>query len=112
MYFRRFGKAYDTVKRIDLWRTLSMHDVSSGLLQALQFLYRSSSACVRINGPYTDWFDISRSVRQRCEASPWLFNLFMFSFLYDLKEYEYGLRMDELSVKCLLYANNQVMLAP
>ncbi|GBP31199.1 hypothetical protein EVAR_21637_1 [Eumeta japonica] len=33
------------------------------------------------------------------------------SCLYDLKEYECGLRMDELSVKCLLYANDQVILA-
>ncbi|GBP61741.1 hypothetical protein EVAR_31069_1 [Eumeta japonica] len=32
--------------------------------------------------------------------------------LYDLKEYECGLRMDELSVKCLLYADDQVILAP
>ncbi|GBP83000.1 hypothetical protein EVAR_58447_1 [Eumeta japonica] len=29
--------------------------------------------------------------------------------LYDLKEYECGLRIDELSVKCLLYADDQVV---
>ncbi|GBP18102.1 CDP-diacylglycerol--glycerol-3-phosphate 3-phosphatidyltransferase, mitochondrial [Eumeta japonica] len=29
--------------------------------------------------------------------------------LYDLKEYEYGLRMDELSVKCLLYDDDHVI---
>ncbi|GBP57355.1 NADH dehydrogenase 1 alpha subcomplex assembly factor 3 [Eumeta japonica] len=44
-------------------------------------------------------------------APPWLFKLFKDSCLYDRKEYEYGLRMDELSVKCLLYADEQVMLA-
>ncbi|GBP75778.1 hypothetical protein EVAR_60091_1 [Eumeta japonica] len=32
--------------------------------------------------------------------------------LYDLKEYERGLRMEELSVKCLLYADDQIILAP
>ncbi|GBP76168.1 hypothetical protein EVAR_49965_1 [Eumeta japonica] len=32
--------------------------------------------------------------------------------LYYLKEYECGLRMDELSIKCLLYANDQVILVP
>ncbi|GBP46935.1 hypothetical protein EVAR_30967_1 [Eumeta japonica] len=36
----------------------------------------------------------------------------MDSDLYDLKECEYGLRMDELSVKCLLYADDQVILSP
>ncbi|GBP82571.1 hypothetical protein EVAR_87817_1 [Eumeta japonica] len=34
------------------------------------------------------------------------------SCLHDLKEYEYGLRMDKLSAKCLLYADDQVILAP
>ncbi|GBP76017.1 hypothetical protein EVAR_51881_1 [Eumeta japonica] len=47
-----------------------------------------------------------------CVTSPWLFNLFMDSCLYDLKEYECGLRMDELSAKCLQYADDQVILTP
>ncbi|GBP46108.1 hypothetical protein EVAR_26553_1 [Eumeta japonica] len=51
-------------------------------------------------------------VRQECVASPWLFKLFMDSCLYDFKEYECGIRIDELSVKCLLYADNQAILVP
>ncbi|GBP51252.1 hypothetical protein EVAR_48345_1 [Eumeta japonica] len=51
--------------------------VSSRLMQALQSLYRGSSACLEINGAYTDWFDIRRVVGEECEASTWLFNLFM-----------------------------------
>ncbi|GBP79852.1 Retrovirus-related Pol polyprotein from type-2 retrotransposable element R2DM; Endonuclease [Eumeta japonica] len=105
-------KAYNRVKRNDLWRTLYVHGRSSGLIQALQSLYRSASACVKVIGTYTDWFDIHRSVRQRCVASPWLFNLFMDSCLQDLKEYECRLRMNELSLKCYLYADDQVILAP
>ncbi|GBP45767.1 LINE-1 retrotransposable element ORF2 protein [Eumeta japonica] len=81
-------------------------------MQALRYLYRGSSACVRINGAYIDWFDIRRGVRQGCVASPWLFNLSMDSCLYDFKECKCGLRKDELSVKCLLYAYDQVILAP
>ncbi|GBP42129.1 hypothetical protein EVAR_21133_1 [Eumeta japonica] len=53
-----------------------------------------------------------RGVRQGCIALPWLFNLFMDSCLYHVKEYECGLRMDELSAKCLLYTDDQVILAP
>ncbi|GBP60726.1 hypothetical protein EVAR_47464_1 [Eumeta japonica] len=91
----------------DLWKTLSMHDMSSGLIQAPQSLYRGSSACVRINGAYTDRFDTCMVVRRGCVASPWLFNLFMDSCLCDLEKYECGLRIDELSVKYHLYADNQ-----
>ncbi|GBP15722.1 Retrovirus-related Pol polyprotein from type-1 retrotransposable element R2 [Eumeta japonica] len=50
-------------------------------------------------------------VRQGCVASPWLFKLFMDSCLYELEEYEFGQKMDELPVKCLLYADDQVILA-
>ncbi|GBP63959.1 hypothetical protein EVAR_25110_1 [Eumeta japonica] len=66
-----------------------MHSVSNGLIQALQSLTRAPG----------------------CVASPWLFILFMDSCLYDLKEYECGLKMVELSVNCLLYTVYQVILA-
>ncbi|GBP70995.1 Retrovirus-related Pol polyprotein from type-2 retrotransposable element R2DM; Endonuclease [Eumeta japonica] len=107
-------KAYDRVKRNDPWRTLSMHGESSRLIQVVQSLYRGSIACVRIKGAYTDRFDIRRGIKQGYVASPGIFNLFLDSCLYDLKEYEYEceLRMNELSVKCLLYADDQVILAP
>ncbi|GBP40800.1 hypothetical protein EVAR_87061_1 [Eumeta japonica] len=36
----------------------------------------------------------------------------MDSSLYDLKQYKRGLRRAELAVKCLLYADDQVLLAP
>ncbi|GBP58341.1 hypothetical protein EVAR_40907_1 [Eumeta japonica] len=71
---------------------------------------RSFSTSFRINGAYIDWFDTCRGERQEYITSPWLFNLFMDSCLYDLKEYELGLKMDELSVKWLLYADDQVIL--
>ncbi|GBP25037.1 hypothetical protein EVAR_19517_1 [Eumeta japonica] len=78
---RDIEKVYDRVKRIDLWKTLSMHGVSSRLIEALQSLYKDSSACVRINGAYTDWLDIRGNVRQGYVASLWLFNLFLDSYL-------------------------------
>ncbi|KAI5640894.1 reverse transcriptase (RNA-dependent DNA polymerase) domain-containing protein [Phthorimaea operculella] len=104
-------KAYDRVVRNELWSALSMHGVSSILIRALKSLYKDFSACVRINGAYTELFNIEKGVRQGCVALPWLFNLFMDSCLTDLKESECGLRMNYLLVKCLLYADDQVILA-
>ena len=104
-------KAYDRVVRNELWSTLSTYGVSSSLIRALKSLYENSSACVRINGAYTEWFPVERGVRQGCVASPWLFNLFMDNCLTDLKESVFGLRMNELLIKCLLYADDQVLLA-
>ncbi|GBP75993.1 hypothetical protein EVAR_55900_1 [Eumeta japonica] len=50
------------------------------------------------------------SVRQRCMSPQWSFNTCMDICLYDLKEYEYGLRMDKLFVKCFVYADHKVIL--
>ncbi|GBP82000.1 hypothetical protein EVAR_62877_1 [Eumeta japonica] len=66
-----------------------------GLIQALQSLHRGFSVCLRINAACTDWFVIRKGVRKGCVASPWLLNLFMESCVYDLKEYDCGLRMAE-----------------
>ncbi|GBP06323.1 hypothetical protein EVAR_3642_1 [Eumeta japonica] len=100
------------LKRIKVGKAAGYDRISSDMLRSgrgivtLQSIYRGSSACIRINGAYTDWFYIRKGVRQGCVASPWLFNLFMDSSPNDLKEYECGGRMDELSVKCLLYADD------
>ncbi|GBP95486.1 hypothetical protein EVAR_65217_1 [Eumeta japonica] len=59
---------------------------------------------------FNKYWKSHRGVRQRCVASPWLFNLFIDSCRHDLKEYECGLRMDEMSLKCILYADDQVIL--
>ncbi|CAG4935954.1 unnamed protein product [Parnassius apollo] len=91
--FMDLEKAYDRVDRDLLWQTLNSFGLGAGLIQALESLYRDSSACVRINGVYSDWFDIHKGVRQGCVASPWLFNLFMDSCLQNLKVEECGLRM-------------------
>jgi hypothetical protein len=109
-------KAYDRATRNELWSVLCTYGVDSRLVQALKSLYKDSSGCVRINGSYTNWFHIERGVRQGCVASPWLFNLFMDSCLQDLKDQsdlldECGLRMEGLRVKCLLYADDLVLLA-
>ncbi|GBP00506.1 hypothetical protein EVAR_1028_1 [Eumeta japonica] len=109
-------KPYDRVKGNDLWRTLSMHAVSSGLIQVLQYLYRGSITCVRINGEDNGLTSAGVSDRMGCQmgcvASPWLFNLFMNGCLHDLKEYKCGLKKDELFVKYLLNVEDQGILAP
>lgn len=97
--------------RNDLRSTLPMYGVDSQMLRALKSLYVKSRACIHVNGAQTDWFDISRSVSQGRVASPWLFNLFIYISLMDLNYFELGLRLGELSMKCLLHAADLVLLA-
>lgn len=39
-------------------------------MRALKSLYKDSKACVRGNGAYSDWFDISGGIRQDSVPSP------------------------------------------
>jgi hypothetical protein len=40
-------------------------------------MYDRSKAFLRVNGGFSEWFDVTRVVRQGCVMSPWLFNVFM-----------------------------------
>lgn len=73
-----------------------MDGENRNLIRALKSFYEDSSTCVRINGPYTEWFSIGKGVRRGCVALPWLFNLLMDTCLSDLKGNVCGLRMNEL----------------
>jgi len=63
-------KAYDRVDRKMLWKVLSKYGVSTYLIQAIASLYEGSVACVRVNGVFTGWIDITKGVKQGCVMSP------------------------------------------
>ncbi|GBP34273.1 hypothetical protein EVAR_13412_1 [Eumeta japonica] len=94
-----------TARTRPVWRNLQ-----AGLVRASGLELEAQDPRCEIERLW-DCMPLQGSVRQGCVASSWLFNLFIDSCLYDLKEYECGLRMDEQFVKCLLYADDQVILA-
>jgi hypothetical protein len=71
--FIDFKKAYDSVDRDMLWTKLEDCGVSGKMLKAVKSLYKSVSACVRINGHLTEWFEVRSGLRQGCSLSPILF---------------------------------------
>ena len=50
----------------------------------LRNLYADQEATVRTGHGTTDWFQIGKSVRQGCNLSPWLFNLYAEYILRNL----------------------------
>ena len=55
------------------------------MFDAIRSLYDSARACVRINGLKTNWFDVNIGLRQGCNLSPVLFNLFVNDFAVSVK---------------------------
>ena len=104
-------KAFDRVIRKDLWGILPGYGVSGTLLRAVQSTYVDCTACVRIDGGLSPWFGVNIGVRQGCVLSARLFILYLDSCLQRMKAANVGLRMGDLVVSCLLYADDAVLLA-
>ena len=40
------------------------------MLNALKSLYADAQSCVRVNGYYSEWFDVSNGLKQGCILPP------------------------------------------
>lgn len=86
--FIDFRKAFDSVNRNLLWRKLTDIGMPTKMLAAVRSLYKDVSACVRVNGLYTDWFNVESGLRQGCSLSTILFNIFLNDLAMLLKTYK------------------------
>ena len=81
------------------------------MLNAVKSLYTAVSPCVRINGYYTEWFDVTSGLRQGCSLSPLLFNIFINDIALKIKACGKSVKIDGDTVGILLYADDIVLLA-
>ena len=70
-----FWKAFDTVEWDFIQQTLNLFNFGSFLKQWVKALYTNTESAVLHNGYTTDYFKLSRGVRQGCPLSPYLFSL-------------------------------------
>ena len=73
--------AFDSVDRDCLWHILHSIGIPPKIARLLERLYTDTSSCLRINNTLSDWFTISRGVRQGCVAAPVLFNCIIDYFM-------------------------------
>ncbi len=64
---------------------LKIYGVGGKLLKGIQAFYREANACVRMGGEFSESFAVEVGVRQGCEVSPWLFNIFMDECMREMK---------------------------
>ena len=74
-----YEKAFDLVDRSLLWQKLVAHNINGKILRILKNIY-SKTACVRVNGKCSDFFDCKVGVRQGDILSPLLFTIFINDF--------------------------------
>ena len=72
-----FKKAYDSVWRNGLFLKLLKAGISTGFVQLIKDMYSKLSPCVQVGGGVSESFESLVGLKQGCNLSPSLFNLFV-----------------------------------
>ena len=105
-------KAFDSIKRNQLFDILRQHNYPTDAVAILQEMYEKETSRLILNGvPDQEW-KVKRGVRQGAVTSPLLFNLIPEQLTQRLKHHGTGLKLQGLPrINSLLYADDLVLLA-
>ena len=76
LIFVDLKKAYNSVPRAALWKSLAVLGVPPVLINLLSSFHSDMSARVRVGGTHSDPIAINNGLRQGCAIAPVLFNLY------------------------------------
>jgi len=111
MAFLDFRKAFDTVWREGLLLAAWNSGLRGRLWRLIDALYDNVKAQVKFGDIETDFFDVSDGVKQGCVLSPVLFCIFIHEFTKLLKKHDLGVRIHNVNVGSLFWADDVVLLA-
>ena len=88
--FIDFKKALDRVWHAALWATMKKYNISTNLIRVIKNLYDKATSAVLFNSSIEDSFQTTVGVRQGCQLSPTLFNIFLERIVTDTLENHEG----------------------
>ena len=103
-------KAYVSVDRDLLWRTLEEKGVGCRMLTALKSLYKDNERYVKVGKGETGRFRCYRGLRQGCPLSPILFALLVADIPAALQQVAGGVPLGDQMVRCMFYADDIVLI--
>ena len=78
-------KAFDRVPRKVLWCAMKIVGVEEWVIRAVKAIYENAKSCVRVNGQFSDEFNIKVGVHQGPAPSPLLFIIVMEALSREFK---------------------------
>ncbi|XP_063594806.1 uncharacterized protein LOC134771745 [Penaeus indicus] len=93
--FIDYSKAFDCIDHHRLWNQLKPMGIPEHLIILMRNLYKNQKATVRTDQGDSEWFGISKRVRQGYILSPYLFNLYAESIMREagLEEERAGIKI-------------------
>ena len=86
MCFIDLTKAYDSVHHTLLWTVLARFDIPPRTLAVIRQFHDGMRTCARLDGEFSDMFDVEQGLRQGCVLAPLLFNIFFTAVLRVAEE--------------------------
>uniref|UniRef100_A0A9J8AFQ2 ribonuclease H n=1 Tax=Cyprinus carpio carpio TaxID=630221 RepID=A0A9J8AFQ2_CYPCA len=111
--FIDFKKAFDSIWHEGLFLKLIDSGIGGKFYDLIKSMYTISQCAVKIGNKRTEYFPQRRGVRQGCSLSPTLFNIYINQLASVLEHAPIqGLTLHDTEIKCLLYADDLVLLSP
>lgn len=107
-------KAFDSVPHNKLWSTLHETTIRSGLIQAVQNLYKNTLTKIKVGNKISEGFDTTKGLKQGCCLSPTLFKIYLERALKVWKRKCNGMGIplnDDTTLYTLCFADDQVIVA-
>ena len=111
--FVDFKKAFDSIWHEGLFLQLIQCGIGGKTYDIIKSMYTNNKFAVKIGNKHTEFLPQSRGVRQGCSLSPALFNIYINGLAQALDQSAApGLTLLDTEVKCLLFADDLVLLSP
>ena len=110
--FVDFRKAYDTVWRDGLYHKLLSYGFHPKFVRLLRNIYKTSSLAVKVAGGRSTIFPSKVGLKQGCNLSPLLFNLFINDFLAQINmPFDHSPLLQNIPINGLMYADDLVLIS-
>ena len=114
--FIDYSKAFDCVNHEQMWQTLKEMNFNQKLINLIRSLYEGQQSAVRLECGTSEWFPVTKGVRQGCILSPHLFSLYTEGIMREVSldhrkdDYEEP-SIQGVQLKDLRYADDTALLS-